>query len=261
MAKLKYSFDDYIANPSGRGSAVTVNRDNLKITYQNELNSLESRLGKITYEIFKGGPTAKPIYYFKFKIPSNSTKGFYNDVVIELTSNSDDNTNIKNIRKYTVKFFANDSNFMYTYAYTYKTHGVLIADLEKKLPFRCINQKPTMRNPDNAMGYNKNIYYSYLVMERDGLFEKDTINRICKTGGIQVVKNSILSHDKREQTRCSIESERKAKEGKERNTKIVQSNSLKLLGDNIPKFTKLTKIINGKSNSKIVKKSKISKKI
>ena len=51
MAKLKYTFDDYIRNPSGKGSAVvaTVNLDQ----YQKELLSLEGKNGKASYIVYK----------------------------------------------------------------------------------------------------------------------------------------------------------------------------------------------------------------
>ena len=142
MGKLKYTFDDYINNPSGKGSAVLA------------------------------------------------------------------------IKAYYVKFFSNDSNFVYTYAYSFKSHGVLITELEKLLPFRCISQKPVMRNPDNAMGYNKGIIYAYLIMVRDGLFNKETLNRNCKYANITAIRNTILPFDKKLQERRKIEEELK-KAGKE----------------------------------------------
>ena len=51
MAKLKYTFDNYINNPSGKGSAVTtsINKD----TYNAELLSLESKNDKVKYTVYK----------------------------------------------------------------------------------------------------------------------------------------------------------------------------------------------------------------
>ena len=248
MAKLKYTFDDYIRNPSGKGSAVvaTVNLDQ----YQKELLSLEGKNGKASYIVYKqsniGG---KLTYFIHFKIPS-STKGFFNDVVIELDANQDDTTTTKTVKAYKVKFFSNDSNFVYTYAYSYKSHGVLITELEKLLPFRCITSKPVMRNPDNAMGYNKSIVFAYLIMIRDNLFLKDNLNRICKNAGINTIKNSIDNFDKKKQERNKITQEAKAAFKKqEPKNKVIKSKNL--LGNMLPSTPKITKIVN---NSKTVKK-------
>ena len=259
--RLKYTLDDYIANPSGKGSSVIQNRNSLKQTYQTELSSLESRMGKITQEIYKGGGNSASTYSIRFKVPSNSTKGFYNDVVFEFIHNNGDSSNERTIRKYYIKFFSNDPNFIYTYAYTYKTHGVLIPELEKKLPFRSITQKPTTRNPDNAMGYNKDIFFCYLVMEREGLFYKDNLNRVAKSGGISALAAKIDSYSKKENERNKIISDLKQKEGstdKDRPiSKIIKNKSLNLLSDNpIVKFTNTVKSSKTIGNVKRIKRSK-----
>lgn len=257
MAKLKYTFDDYINNPSGKGSAViaTINKD----VYEKELMSLESKNSKATYNVYRQTTGTKISYIIHFLIPS-STKDFFNDVVIEFNPNTDDKSSTKTIKAFTVKFFSNDSNFVFTYAYTFKTHGVLINELEKLLPFRSIVQKPTMRNPDNAMGYNKCIVFAYLIMIRDGLFIKDNLNRICKNAGYNIIKNSIKSYDKKEQERNKITQEAKAAANKEKQkpkNKIIKSKNL--LGD-FPELPKFSKIINKTKTTSVVSSVKKAKK-
>ena len=257
MAKLKYTFDDYIANPSGRGSAVNSMASNSE-PYERELMSLESRNDKVKYTVYRQTKTGgKQLYYIHFLIPS-STKGFFNDVVVEFTQNEDDSSANRSIKKYNVRFFSNDTNFVYTYAYTFKTHGVLISDLEKHLPFRCLVQKPTMRNPDNAMGYNKSLYFAYIVMNRENLFEKDTLNRITSSGGIVKLASVIPSFDKKLQERNKITKEEKEKGIKEEpKSKVIKSKNL--IGDNPldklkPKITKIVGKTKTTSTTKKVKK-------
>ena len=255
MAKLKYTFDDYISNPSGKGSAVNSAASGSE-TYEKELMSLESRNAKTTYTIYRQTKTGgKQMYYIHFKMPS-STKDFFNDVVIEFTQNEDDTSSVRNIKKYTVRFFSNDTNFVYTYAYTFKTHGVLISELEKHLPFRCLVQKPTMRNPDNAMGYNKSIYFAYIVMNRDNLFEKDTLNRMTSSGGITKLVGSIQSFEKKQLERNKITKEAKEAGKAEPKSKIVKSKGL--LGDNPIESIKpkITKIVGKTKTTSTVKKTK-----
>lgn len=255
MAKLKYTFDDYVNNPSGKGSAViaSINKD----TYNAELLSLESKNDKVKYTVYRQSRTGgKSSYLIHFLIPS-STKGFFHDVVVEFNPNPNDSMTDKTIKKYNVKFFCNDDNFVYTYAYTFKSHGVLITELERLLPFRSINQKPTMRNPDNAMGYNKSIIFAYLVMIRDNLFLKDNLNRICKDTGINAIKSNIDSFDKKNQERRKIEQEAKQKGTKKEEPKNKVIKSKNLLGNLLLSPPKITKIVN---NSKTVKKISGTKK-
>ena len=107
-----------------------------------------------------------------------------------------------------------------------------------------------MRNPDNAMGYNKSIIFAYLVMIRDNLFLKDNLNRICKNAGINIIKSNIDSFDKKKQERNKITQESKAA-GKKQEPKNKVIKSKNLLGGVLPSPPKITKIVN---NSKIVKK-------
>ena len=260
MAKLKYSFEDYIANPSGKGSAVNSAAAN-KETYEKELMSLESRNDRAKYKVYKDiKPGGKHAFYIHFEIPS-STKGFFNDVVVEFVEDDNDSGSIKTIKRYYSKFFSNDTNFVYTYAYTFKSHGVLIEGLEKKLPFRSIMQKPTMRNPDNAMGYNKAIYFAYLVMLREDLFDKSVLNRNVASGGLGKLASTIKSFEQKQQERSKIEKEAKEKgqkESKQPAGKIIKSKNL--LGDSLeqlkPKITKVVGTVGKSKSTSTVKKVK-----
>lgn len=260
-SKLSYSLNDYINNPSGKGSAVnsavSINLDKFK----QDLLVLESKNGKVIYEVFQKSTASYHTYFIHFSIPS-STKGFNNDVVFELKSDSNDSNIIRTIKNYKVKFFANDANFVFTYAYTFNKHGVLIKELERKLPFRCINQKPTTRNPDNAMGYSRNIIFAYIVMERDQLFQKDTLSRISKPGDINKISSMIQGYNKREQDRRKIEAELKRKDSNtQNNTKlkpIFKSKSLNALGNNNAAI-KISKVVKTIGNTKTIGKIKKSK--
>ena len=234
-----------------------------KHQYQKELLSLEGKNGKASYIVYKqnniGG---KLTYFIHFKIPS-STKGFFNDVVIELDANQDDTTTTKTVKAYKVKFFSNDSNFVYTYAYSYKSHGVLITELEKLLPFRCITSKPVMRNPDNAMGYNKDIVFAYIVMTRDDLFTKENLNRNCKNSGINTIRNSIDNYDKKVRERNKITQELRQSGTKEKQIpktgKVIKSKNL-LGSDKMQSPAKLTKTVKSVMKSSVVSRVKKSKK-
>lgn len=259
--KLSYSLDDYIKSPSGPGSmlnsAVSINLDKFRA----DLAALESKYGQVTRTVYTSHSSKSSTYFIHFKIPS-STPGFYNDLVFQFDSPQSDATSVKDIRKYKVKFFANDAFFVFTYAYAYNKHGLLISDLEKKLPAKCISQKPVTRNPDNAMGYSRNIVFGYLVMEREQLFEKQTLGNIAKPGGLIKVRSEILSYDKQEQERKGIEKELREKNGKDKHSngaKVWKSKSLLSNDkDNKPAIRLTGKVsrIGKTKTTKVVKKSK-----
>ena len=258
MAKLKYTFDDYISNPSGKGAANMIAPPIDQ--FEKELMGLEGRNDKSKFKVYKEAKSGgKNSFYVYIQIPS-STKDFFNDVVIEFDADNNDSGSIKNIKRYNVKFFSNDNNFVYTYAYTFKSHGLLIGGLEKKLPLRCLLQKPTTRNPDNAMGLNKSICYAYIVMNREQLFEKETLNRVAASGGFVKLSSEIHDFSTKQRERSNIEREQKEQGHKQKSqssTKIIKSKGL--LGDNKPLESlkpKITKIIGSTKKSNTTKKVK-----
>ena len=53
MSKLIMTFDEYIKNPSGRGSAVNPTRESSESMYQAKLNDTISKNGDIKYTCLK----------------------------------------------------------------------------------------------------------------------------------------------------------------------------------------------------------------
>jgi hypothetical protein len=115
-----------------------------------------------------------------------------------------------------------------------------------------------MRNPDNAMGYNKSLYFAYIVMNRENLFEKDTLNRITSSGGIVKLAGIIPSFSKKLEERNKIVKEEKEKGNKEEpKSKVIKSKNL--IGDSPldtlkPKITKIVGKTKTTSTTKKVKK-------
>lgn len=243
--KLKYSFEEYINNPSGRGSAVmAVGREAIHEDFTRKLTTLESSKGKVTYKSIRSGDGK--VYYIDFKIPSDSTDNFFYDTVVEFTLVP--STNDTSIRNYNVRFFSNDPSFVYTYGYAFKTHGLLISGLEKKLPFRALNQKANTRNPDNTVGYSKNIYFAYLIMVRDNLFDKQNLDRLSKVGNLSLIAKDITSFDKHESERKLMD--KKSREGL--NNKIGPKHSSIVKGKNLVSDSSAPTTTRTSSKSKII---------
>lgn len=260
--KLLMTFDEYIKNPSGRGSAVNTARDSIELSYNAKLGEMISKNGDIKYTCLKSSDSHT--YYIYFLMPSESTKDFNYDVVIQLDCPKGEGKSAGDIKNYTVKFFSNDPSFTFTYAHAYKSHGLLIPVLERKMNLRALNTKANVRNPDNVIGYVKNIYFAYLLMKKYNLFDKSILDRKCIGGGTNYLTREIPSFDKKESLKRQIIQDQKSKASKESSrSKIVKSSSLSNNSNDKPsgiirnsKLVKTIGKIKPRSSSHIIKKSK-----
>lgn len=258
--KLIMTFDEYIAHPSGKGSAVNTGRDSLELLYRSKLSQTISENGEIKYTCLKSSDSHT--YYIYFLMPSESTKGFNYDVVIQLDCPKGEGKSTGDIKNYTVKFFSNDPSFTFTYAHAYKSHGLLIPILERKGNLRALNTKANVRNPDNVVGYVKNIYFAYLLMKKYNLFDKSILDRKCIGGGTNYLTREIPSFDKKESLKRQLIQDQKSKSNKDKslskNNRVTKSSD-SIKQSRIIRNSKLVKtigMIKPKSSSHIIKKSK-----
>lgn len=257
MSKLIMTFDEYIKNPSGRGSAVNPARESSENMYQAKLSDTISKNGDIEYTCLKSSDSN--IYYIYFIIPSESTQGFNYDVVIQLEAPKGEGFSKGSINKYTVKFFSNDPSFIFTYAHAYKTHGLLIPQLERKINTRALLTKANTRNPDNTIGYVKTIYFAYLLMKKYNLFDKSVLDRKCIGGGINYLLREIKTQSDKEALRNKIIRDKKTNNKDSDKSKILSS--LNFTGSFNNPFTKITKSVGSINKIKKVGSIKKSKKI
>ena len=76
---MKITFKDYINNPMGVKNSVFSNREMYRNLYKDKLDKLLVReSGKIDYYLY----TNKDIYIVHIKVPSETVKDFYYDVVL-----------------------------------------------------------------------------------------------------------------------------------------------------------------------------------
>lgn len=258
MAKLLLTFDDYIKSPAGKGT-VNSSRDSSALWYNNKLSELVSKNGPIKYTCYS---TANGVYFIVFKMPSESLPGFYYDTVVELYPNEEDSSTKAHISKYFVRFYSNDPDFTFTYARAYKTHGLLIDELENKVSFQALHMRANIKNPDNTIGYVKNIYYAYLIMKKDELFDKTVLDRKVQKGGVKAVVSSVMHFDDKAKERKNFRPEKDSKEKKKKEPlkpKVISSKQISASGvTHTPSVTKTTR---ASLKSKIVSKVKTSKKI
>lgn len=265
MSKLKLTFEDYIKNPAGKGSSINPSRDTTAQFYETKFNALVARDGLMKYEVYR---TASDVYYIHFHIHSNSTKGFDYDAVVELRPNKDDTQNSKaNLRAYLVRFYSNDPDFNFTHAHAYLTHGLIIPEFEKKISLQVKTMKASTRNPDNTISYVQSIYFAYIIMNKDNLFDKSIIDRKAATGGYNRFGSSVPSYSNKEKEKQKYIEDLKHKAQSHPDQvktvlkpKIISSRFIGNGLSHIPIVSKVTGTSRSSNKSHTVKTTKTTKK-
>lgn len=160
------TLDDYILNPMGKKNAVlnAAAREGIRKMYKFKFDNILLREnGKIIYHLFTR--QEDNTYWAYIKVPSETVKGFYYDVVFKFYADNDVKEAGKNLFKYNVKFFSNDPAFVYTYAYVFAHHNLFIEELARKMSKKALTTSAEEKNPNEVIGYVKIIYFAYLVME------------------------------------------------------------------------------------------------
>ena len=200
MAKDGMSFDKYIDNPSGQASVVT-NRQMYKAMYKQKFNAVLVReQGQIKWTVYQT-KDKNDSWYIHIKVPSEVIEKFYYDVVIRLfTSDNVKKTNA-NLREYAVQFYSNDPAFVYTFAYSFNKNRLFIDDLKPKMSSRALSNRAEQRNPKDNVWYVKSLYFAYLIMERDHLFQRSMLTQYAKKYNVKELLKNIEHADKKVKAR------------------------------------------------------------
>lgn len=166
---MEMTYEQYIQNPMGIANAVISNRNMYRELYIKKLDKILVReMGKIDYKLFK----SKSKYYVYIKIPSEVIEKFYYDVVIEFTEPKEKSLIDMTLKNYTVKFYSNDPSFVYTFAHAFIKNNMFINELKNVMSPEAIKRVATEKNPSNQVGYVKSLYFAYLILKRENIFEK-----------------------------------------------------------------------------------------
>lgn len=246
---MEMTFRDYINNPMGRKNAVISNREMYRVYYTGKYNKLMVREnGKIDYSLYKH----KDTYYIHLKIPSETVKEFYYDVVIMFYP-KDKVTIAKSLEDYNVKFFSNDPSFTYTFAHAFVTNKVFIEDLKSKMSPLAIKKEAKEKNPKNEVGYVKTIYFAYLFMKSRGLFNKLQYTSATEYDQKQLLSQIMEADEKIKLRQEGEESQRKSKKPKSKTPVNRPNNNLEMRSQDLSvgKVNTVGKVGNIKKSSKI----------
>lgn len=192
----EFTLPEYIANPLG--DATIPYREMYKKIYTDKLDEILKKRDyeRIKYHLYY---TKDDEYYIHFKLPSESLDDLTYDVVLYFYPNkkNPDSVNSSTISNHYVKFFSNDQNFNYVYAYTFKKEGLLIKDLIPKLNQYALKTSADIKNPNKNVGYIKSIYLSYLLMRKYGMFHKNSLKMYGTRYSKSTLLNQVMSFDEK----------------------------------------------------------------
>lgn len=162
-------------------------------------------------QIFLFIDKSKDRYIIYMKIPSETQKQFYYDVVIEF---SDGDKNKASLDDYNVRFYSNEPRFCFVFCYAYLQHDLFFKDLATKMSKQALTKSAVNTNPSNQIGYCKSIYFAYLIMQQRGLFDKAKWREFAK----EYRKDDLLSLVEHASVKYTnrMQAERDAKEDKKK---------------------------------------------
>lgn len=264
---MNVSYGEYIDKPGIiKGSATNSMIKLVKEDYKRRFDTIYLReSAMIVHKLYKEEKTGS--YYIYVKMPSESTKGFFYDVVIEFKPSklqklifNDD------LNKYNVKFFTNDPAFLFTYAYAFNKSGLIIDWLKPKLSKQALTDKPVIRNPKTNTGYVKSLYFTYFFLQIRKLLNLKTSTW---STAVEINKKDLLNEipsfetkmDNGRRMKKYQQDLKKQKELESNNKKTMpyQTSSVKMAGKisskaDVTQKSKISKVIGKVKNSKVVKR-------
>lgn len=233
--------DEYVNNPSG-GRVGGLEREQYKKIMADRLDVILLRENNfVEYECYKG---TNNTYWLKIKVPSESTKGVTDDVVMKFNKPKDainmGSTSLNH--SYQVQFFSNDPAFNYTHAYVYNQNGLFPSELKKKASKVALKYRPSTTNLHETVTYCKSIYWAILIAKQRGLF---AIDMYVKTVNMTNFVNSIEDTDIHIQKRQEAKKDQAAEQRAERAAKkLKKEEKMSTVGDSFNVDFSKTKQLN-----------------
>lgn len=186
---MEFTLRSLLNNPTGDNTAYVAARYQVKEALDNKYFNLLKVHGKFPIKCYLD----KDDYYFHIKIPSEKVNSIYYDVVLKVSPPTNEIKEERNIQNYTINMFCNASSFVYTYAYVINKNKLLIDFLTNKYDQITLTQAPSVKNPVESFGFEKNIYIACKYIFELGLTSKFNIEqsmfKFSKTAIISDVKS------------------------------------------------------------------------
>lgn len=241
------TFDDYIKNPMGLKNAAMSNRSVYETLYIQKLDKILLReAGNIKYFLFKDNEN----YIAHMKIPSEVVPGFFYDTVIKFVPPKGILPN--SLDKYETFFYSNDPSFVFTFAHAFLKGKMFMTELSPKMSKKAISEKADIRNPKNIIGYVKSLYFAYIIMRYNKLFNKD---KYTLSYNLKTLLSNVMQADEKISKRQEL-GEKIRKESKDQQSQNVNRSVVGNIAHNIENKIANTKLIKTVSKVKNIKTTK-----
>jgi len=188
-----FTLKQFIDNPAGKGSAYLTARYAIKADLERRFITILKQ-----YKIFKTSVYFNKKtdgYIFYVRVPSEDLdlkKELLYDVILELTPPNITNVGrSNNLLLYNLKLWSNSPGFMFSYMYVANKAGLIPRWLiSSKCAKRALKDPPATRNPVEAMGFEKSLYFAIQY-----LFYMDYLN-VANIGNLakKFDKGKLLPH-------------------------------------------------------------------
>lgn len=248
------TLEEYILNPMGRNNAVmnASAREYTRNNYKAKFDKIMLREnGKIDYFLYYD--SKRNNYWAHFKIPSETVRKFYYDVILKFSAEANVPEGGLNLLKYNVQFFSNDPSFVYTYANVFYKNNLLIPELKPKMSKLALKKSPEEKNPNNLVGYVKTIYFAYLLIENRKLNSTNKFKGESKNFNLHKILTDTEDADKkveeREEEGAKLKPSNSRNKSESRTKKVFPSPNVNL-------GVKISSVIKPTKNTKFSKVTK-----
>ena len=245
---MDMTFQQYIDNPMGKKNAVFSQRDVFKKIYTEKFEKVFLReAGKIDFTLYVD--KKKDQYIAHIKVPSETVKEFYYDVVILFYSNDGVAKASPSLQNYNVKFFSNDPAFIFTYLRVFLKNDLFFEDLKPKASKLALTKDPKERNPYEVPGYSKIIYFAYLFMKNKNLFSKHMYSTYGHEYSAKKLLATVEHTDKKIEDRTEL-GKKQTKDEAKKKAETATINNRTIVGSSGVSNGKMTPSVNRISKTK-----------
>ena len=165
----------YITNPTGKGSAYVANRAAIKQGLNMQYIKLLREHRRSFYAVPYIYPNGDILFYVKVPSEFYKTNKISYDVLFLLKYDKD-----RKRYHWEMNTYSNSPSFIFTYAYVYNQHGMLIDKLKSKIPSEALSRPPEVRNPIQSFGFEKSTYIAARYLYDGRCIADEYINRFSK---------------------------------------------------------------------------------
>lgn len=187
------SFNEILVNPSGKGSAAVARRSSIISDLSRRADQLFNE-HRPRYEFFKDGSDF--IIHFKHKSEHDKYNVEY-DTILQLSPPEDSDKTERFISNYTVKMYSNIPSFMFIYAYVVNQNGWLIPEFKDHVSKKALEDEPSVRNPDEQMGFEKSIFFTAYFIRKNNLTLVSKLATIGKTYTLKRLAREIPTSEEK----------------------------------------------------------------